>query len=383
MNHRAFSLVELLVVIAIVALLASFTLPGLSRAREHAYFTSCKNSLRQLGIGFLTFPADHKGKLPIADMPCGGGADGFNGPKPCRKVGSYGGAYTTATTKSDPTLYNTYSPFDGKRWTYDIDSPQNYQKFLPVIKVMYCGPISGGNNWNGNIDNCWRFKYSSYARRKPRYLPIEAFWDPIVKVRDWRPWGGSTTIKWDKIDKVGLNGQTIAAGTEMGRDCLVRRHGVIGYDYFIYSVGCRNNKHDATKGYQKWYYEQPSRFATKSRDVDASALASTWLACCQRPIKSVSNLSRTFVSHFGFRTAVLDGSRFNVLHLDGHVDDCAWTEHRACRSHERWWLFQHSGSWEAPYGWRYKTTASPACYTNAATNLEPIPGFPLAFDRNR
>ena len=41
-HRRGFTLVELLVVIAIIAVLAAIIVPGLSRAREYAYFTVCK-----------------------------------------------------------------------------------------------------------------------------------------------------------------------------------------------------------------------------------------------------------------------------------------------------------------------------------------------------
>ena len=71
-RNRGFSLVELLVVIAIVALLAAFILPGLSRAREYAYFTSCKSSLRQMGIGFVIYAVDNRGCPPGTGFPCGG-----------------------------------------------------------------------------------------------------------------------------------------------------------------------------------------------------------------------------------------------------------------------------------------------------------------------
>jgi len=73
-----FTLIELLVVIAIIAILAALLLPALSKAKSSARSTSCKSSLRQIGLAVKMY-VDDNAVYPMLSpgiaMPIGTGAD--------------------------------------------------------------------------------------------------------------------------------------------------------------------------------------------------------------------------------------------------------------------------------------------------------------------
>jgi prepilin-type N-terminal cleavage/methylation domain-containing protein len=61
-KEHGFTLIELLVVISIIALLLSVLVPSLRKAKEQARNAACKNNLRQLAVGVITYAADNGGR---------------------------------------------------------------------------------------------------------------------------------------------------------------------------------------------------------------------------------------------------------------------------------------------------------------------------------
>jgi prepilin-type N-terminal cleavage/methylation domain-containing protein len=66
-RKRGFTLIELLVVIAIIALLLTVLLPVCSRARENAKQVYCKNNLRGIWTGVLTYSTEYRDRLPFLE----------------------------------------------------------------------------------------------------------------------------------------------------------------------------------------------------------------------------------------------------------------------------------------------------------------------------
>lgn len=80
-NKRlGFTLIELLVVVAIIGLLISMLLPACTWAREQSKQVYCKNNLKSLWTGILTYSQEYKDRLPYMENVNTPGTDPAAGP---------------------------------------------------------------------------------------------------------------------------------------------------------------------------------------------------------------------------------------------------------------------------------------------------------------
>jgi prepilin-type N-terminal cleavage/methylation domain-containing protein len=359
-KERGFTLVELLIVVAIVALLAALILPGLSRAREYAYYTRCKSNLRQIGIAFLIYASDHRGAMPEAENW------GCNEDNP--KIGAY-----------------------LNRWMYGgacNPTPTGMAGGKMLRKIFddrYKGVVGDGTHFT--------VESTSWVGERGipgRYLPVEALWDPIVKKRGW---------------VYGINSQLVLAydepsnsNTLIGRDNLSRNRGVFGYFFFIHTTGCRKYFSQKCVEHVVGYRTQNCpvcgaaansfpkceigfRPMTRHRIPRTSHTPSVWLTTCHPPCDW--KFDRNHASHFGIRKTLEDEYRFNVLHMDGSVQGSVWKEPMT----DTYWYPPFPGGQGHPYGWLWKRDADPGTYGGSFPydnhGLMETPWFEGALDRYR
>ncbi len=332
-ERNAFTLVELLVVVSIIALLASFLLPGLSRAREYAYFTTCKNNLRQIGIGLTIYCGDNRGRLPEAYWRC-----------------SKWGAIS-----DELRVMSELPPLMRNEGARELVKQLYHTK---VLHIDWYG-VTQGAGWNENN------KYIGEPRLPGKYLPVEILWCPIVKVRDWQ----YATTRW--------------MGNEIDRDYMTRSQADFGYTVFLLSTGCdkwleNNTQTDvlvtkltptgnrASPG-SAGAIESPHRWTTNNTYPTTSHPGSVWLASDVPPYTSGGQ--ERCPSHFGARQTLAGEFRFNVVHLDGHVDDSMWKDTRIDST--KWHTTNSVGG---VYGWKF---------TGAGTSRIHETMWEDAFDRNK
>ncbi len=158
-NSRLFTLIELLVVIAIIAILAAMLLPALNRARENANFSSCKNNVKQITMGVLSYTSSYDDFLPLcnqaSDVPSGAG-------------------------RKELYWISEIYPFLGA--TYDFNVPEDFK----LLKLFNCPSADSSEVWSANNITWSSYGYPGYFGEM-RYYPADNWYRPHKLTRVVHP----------------------------------------------------------------------------------------------------------------------------------------------------------------------------------------------------
>ena len=129
--QRSFTLIELLVVVAVIAILVALLLPVLNNARRQARRVVCASNLRQHGMAFMMYAADHDRQLPLI-MRDAWGPSGLN-PVPLI-------IWLGASHRGTLTPPNAGSPLD-------VSAYRNYEGLGPYTTGAEFASYRAGQPW--------------------------------------------------------------------------------------------------------------------------------------------------------------------------------------------------------------------------------------------
>ncbi len=214
-QKRGFTLIELLVVIAIIAILIALLLPAVQQAREAARRSTCKNQLKQLGLGFHNYHDTHRifppGAINPGNSNCvpeGSIADGSGSPVtgPAGIILNHTCFQMILPFIDQAPLYNRYNfslpSGDAKLSTCSVAQPTTTQFALVPgeIPVFGCPSDKAPRKGIYGATSGWQQPYSARGGWKTSYSVMSEH-----KSADWSVGGWERTAQTTR-GIMGING---------------------------------------------------------------------------------------------------------------------------------------------------------------------------------
>lgn len=131
-QNAGFTLIELLVSIAIIAMLLAMLGPAIGHMSEASRRTYCQSGLRQIIIGWTTFPEDHNNKM-VYSLPndytgwvkTGPGLDPIRQGKLFPYVNSLSVWHCPSDFTGNERSFSIVAPMHGEHWNLHITKPND------------------------------------------------------------------------------------------------------------------------------------------------------------------------------------------------------------------------------------------------------------------
>jgi prepilin-type N-terminal cleavage/methylation domain-containing protein/prepilin-type processing-associated H-X9-DG protein len=162
-----FTLIELLVVIAIIAILASFLLPALSKAKGKAQSAACLSNLKQLQTAWLMYADDH------GDTLCPNVSSGTSGVLDSWR--SEPGSWVVGNAQVDSSPTNIQSgmlfPYTKSLGIYRCPADHSFTKTTPKVprlrSYMLNVFLNGGTDYGSEWDRRQKTKLAQIINPPP------------------------------------------------------------------------------------------------------------------------------------------------------------------------------------------------------------------------
>ena len=156
-SNIGFTLIELLVVIAIIGILASLLLPGLIRAKNHAWAVKCLSNMKQFSYAWVMYAGDNNDSVPPNEGSRGAGLLADNTwVRGWLQLGKADWADNTNTLYLINSHLGTYLSYSTGVWHCPADKSSTLHSGRPLLRVRSYSMNNYLNSPDRGVSDPWK-----------------------------------------------------------------------------------------------------------------------------------------------------------------------------------------------------------------------------------